>query len=103
MVFFLVFKIIGNMNLCQDKEFQSFPLFKLCGAISGYLYKQKLKKVQNCMSYLTISGDGFSTGKSLMEDCCMYALYGEKVDSNAPSSVPKLFTMLASGRPIYGR
>ena len=52
---------------------------------------------------MTISGEGYSTGKSLLADACMLALYGSKLDCTAPTTVPKLYDMLGSGRPIYGR
>ena len=91
------------MNQAQDSAWYSFPLFSLCGSVAGYLYEEKIKRIDNCMTYLTISGDGFSTGKSLMSDSCMYALYGKKLDCTAPSTVPKLFEMLSSGTPIVGK
>ena len=75
----------------------------MCASIAGFLYLPKLKRVGNVMTYLTISGDGFSTGKSLMSDANMFALYGKKLDCTAPTTVPKLFDMLASGTPIYGK
>ena len=100
---FSVFKIISNLNQTQDSDYFSFPLFSICASISGFLYKMKLKRIGNAITYLTISGEGFSTGKSLMADACMLALYGKKLDCTAPTTVPKLFDMLASGYPIYGK
>ena len=100
--FSLVFMIIKNMNMCQDAEWQSFPLFKLGAAIAGYLYVPKINRTNNCMTYLTISGEGFSTGKSLMEDVCMFTLYGKKIECSIPASVSKLYDKLSEGKPIYG-
>ena len=37
-----------------------------------------------------------------MDDCCMYVLYGEKLECSAPSTIPTLFKMLSSGKPIHG-
>ena len=67
------------------------------------MYPVKVKRVGHFVTTMTISGEGFSTGKSLMCDSSMLALYGEKLDCCAPNSVPKLFDMLGSGIPIYGK
>ena len=32
----------------------------------------------------------------------MYVLYGEKLECSAPSTIPTLFKMLSSGKPIHG-
>ena len=55
------------------------------------------------MSYLTISGEGFSTGKSLMADVCRLALYGNKKECIAPTTVSTLYDMLSKGKAIYGK
>ena len=62
-----------------------------------------MKRVGNVMTYMTISGEGFSTGKSLCTDIVMTYLYGEKLDCTAPTTIPKLFEMLATGTPIFGK
>ena len=90
------------MNLAQDPENYSYPLFIICGGIAAFLYLPKMRRVGNVMVYLTISGDGFSTGKSLMNDAIMQFLYGKKLDCTAPNTVPQLYEMLASGTPIFG-
>ena len=94
--------MINNMNQCQESDWYSYGLFHLCGIIGGFLYKQKLKYVNNCMTYLTISGEGYSTGKSLWSDAGMYALYGRKLDCSAPTTIPSLFEMLTGSTPIHG-
>ena len=91
------------MNKTQESDWHSFPLFSLVGSILGFLYVPRLKTVGNCLTFLTISGEGYSTGKSLITDACMFALYGKKLDCTAPTTVPKLFDMLDSGTPIYGK
>jgi hypothetical protein len=48
------------MNLAQDPENYSYPLFIICGGIAAFLYLPKMRRVGNVMVYLTISGDGFS-------------------------------------------
>ena len=48
-----------------------------------------------------LSGDGYSTGKSLLTDVCTLALYGKKMECTAPPSIPKLYDDLAKGDPIY--
>ena len=98
-----VFKIVGNINQAQDPDNYSFSLFTICNSIAAYLYLPKMKRVGNVMTYMTISGEGFSTGKSLCTDICMTALYGEKLDCTAPTTIPKLYEMLASGTPIVGK
>ena len=50
---------------------------------------------------LFLSGEGFSTGKSLLTDVCTLALYGKKIECTAPPSIPKLYDELAKGDPIY--
>ena len=55
------------------------------------------------MTYMSLSGDVYSTGKSLIADACMNALYGRKLDCTAPTQVSVLYEMLASGTPIYGK
>ena len=91
------------MNECQEPEWYSFPLFSICGHLAGFMYPVKQKRVKHFLTLMTISGEGFSTGKSLLCDACMFALYGDKLDCSAPSSVPKLFDMLGSGIPIFGK
>ena len=98
-----VFKIVGNINQAQEPDNYSFSLFSICNSIAGYLYLPKMKRVGNVMTYLTISGEGFSTGKSLCTDICMITLYGERLDCTAPTTIPKLYEMLASGTPIFGK
>ena len=95
--------MILNLNLSQDSEHHSFGMFMICAAVAGFLYSPKLRRVGSVPSYLIISGDGFSTGKSLMFDACMMMLYGKRLDCTAPTTVPKLFDMLAKGSPIYGK
>ena len=91
------------MNLCQNPEYYSYPLFQICGGITGFLYLPKLKRIGNVMTYMTISGEGFSTGKSLMADVCRLALYGSKKECNAPTTVSTLYDMLSKGKAIYGK
>ena len=98
-----VFKMLTNLNLSQDSEHHSFGLFMICAAVTGFLYSPKLRMVGSVPSYLIISGDGYSTGKSLMFDACMMMLYGKRLDCTAPTTVPKLFDMLSQGSPIYGK
>ena len=89
------------MNDAQDEEYHSFPLFSICSSISGYLYTVKIKSVRSFLTTMTISGEAYSTGKSLMYDVCMLALYGDLLESSAPNSIPRLYEMLSTGIPIY--
>ena len=89
------------MNATQDEEYHSFPLFSICSSIAGFLYTVKIKSVRSFLTTMTISGEGYATGKSLMYDACMLALYGEHLQSSAPNSIPRLYEMLSTGTPIY--
>ena len=61
-----------------------------------------MKKIKNFVTTMTISGEGFSTGKSLMYEAIMLALYGKRLHSATPTTIPRLYEMLATGVPIYG-
>ena len=98
-----VFKIISKINMAQDERFQSFPLFSLCSSLATYLYPIKMKTIKTFVSTMTISGAGYSTGKSLMYEICMLALYGKRLNNTVPNTIPQLYDMLASGIPIYGK
>ena len=89
------------MNQAQEEEFQSFPLFSILSSIAGYLYPIKIKCVRSFLTTMTISGEAYGTGKSLMYDACQFALYGDILSSAAPNTVPRLYEMLATGIPIY--
>ena len=91
------------MNSAQEEEWQSFPLFQICACIAGYLYRVKVKKVRCFMTTMTISGEGYSTGKSLMYEACMLILYGVTLQCSAPTTIPRLYEMLSTGTPIFGK
>ena len=89
------------MNQAQEEKYHSFPLFSFCSSIAGYLYPVRIKSVRSFSTTMTISGDAYSTGKSLFYEACMHALYGDLIQSVAPNSIPRLYEMLASGTAIY--
>lgn len=101
-VHFSVFKIISSINVAQDEDYHSFPLFSICSSVTGYLYRVRMQKIKNFVTTMTISGEGFSTGKSLMYEAIMLALYGKRLQCATPTTVPRLYEMLAAGVPIYG-
>ena len=100
---FSAFIIISNMNKSQDEDFWSLSLFSLCSSIAGFLYPVKMKCVESFSTTMTVSGDGYATGKSLLYDVAMRALYGKRLQCSSPNSLQRCFEMLASGTPIYGR
>ena len=69
----------------------------------GQFYGLIIKKLGNFFTQLSISGAATSTGKSLIQSCCMLMFTGEIQPPTTSLTETTFYETLSEGNHIYGK
>ena len=70
--------------------------------ISGQLYTQIINKQAQFSTQMSVSGDVFTTGKSLMQTVGMLMFYGEEQPTTTTMTEATFYDLIEEGN-IYGK